>query len=238
MTAILVLTAVEVEARGLARELELPRLSHFPFPVYELSGGRVRLRVAPVGLGAVLLPDRWAVLTGDLLLPLVISAGTCGALDPGLGVGDLILPESVLGPGGERLKVTPGIYATAVKLAERACQGLLVTSSAVVGTPEAKAERWGATGAVAVDMESAAILAWATRQGCAALVVRGVSDTARQHLPAELVGLVTHEGTLRAGRALAFALRRPASIPHALVLRRGIRRALRSVARLIAAVAG
>lgn len=238
MSAFLVLAAAELEARGLARELELSRLSRSAFPVYESSGGRARLRVGAVGLGAALLPDRWAVLGADLDSPLVISAGTCGALAPGLRAGDLVLPESVRGPAGERLNVTPGTHAAAVKLAGNAWTGLLLTSSEVVGTPEAKAERWRATGAAAVDMESAILLAWASRLGYPSLVVRAVADTASQHLPAELAGLVTREGTLRTGRALALAFRHPATIPHALVLRRGIGRALKSVARLIAALVG
>lgn len=255
MTGILLLTGVELEAQGLARELELPRLSRFPFPVYERSHPRrhaervgtrppalvpgcTRLRVAPAGLGAALLPDRWAALVADLGLPVVISAGTCGALAPGLGVGDLVLPGSVLGRAGERLNVTPGVHAAAVRLAGDACTGLLLTSSEVVATPEAKAQRWHGTGASVVDMESALILAWASRHGCPSLVVRAVADTARQHLPSELVGLVTPEGKLRTGRALALALTRPATISRALLLRRGTEQALKSVARLIAALVG
>ena len=100
MTGILVLTAVELEARALGRELELPPLSGFAFPVYERSTDRARLRVAPVGLRARFLPERWPALVADLAVPLVISAGTCGALAPWLAVGDLILPESVLGHAG------------------------------------------------------------------------------------------------------------------------------------------
>lgn len=245
MRGVLVLAAVHLEARGLARELTraggagIPRRQpRFPFPVYEPATPRARVRVAPVGLRAQLLPERWATLVADLDVPLVISAGTCGALSPVLEVGDLLLPESVLGPGGERLNVTPGAHAQAVRLAPDASTGLLLTSSEVVATPEAKALCWHRTGAVAVDMESAMILAWASRQGCPSLVVRAVADTARQPLSSELVGLVTHEGKLRALRALAVALTRPATIPHALTLRRGSARALRSVARLIAALIG
>lgn len=238
MTGILVLTAVELEARGLARELELARSSDFPFSVYQPSRNHPRLRLAPVGLRATLLPGRWAALVADLDLPLVISAGTCGALAPGLGIGDLVIPESVLALAGDRLNVTAGAHHAAVSLAGHACTGLVLTSAEAVVTPEAKAELWRGTGASAVDMESATIVAWASRHGCPSLVVRAIADTAGQRLPAELVGLLTPEGRVRAGRALALALARPATIPHALALRRGTARALRSVARLIAALVG
>ena len=236
MTDLLVLAAVELEARGLARELELQRLSRFPFPVYELQRGGCRLRLAPVGLRAALLSERGPALVADLVSPLVISAGTCGALASELGAGDLILPESVIGLGGERLNVTPGVHARAAALAPDARRGLLLTSRDVLATPEAKADGFRATGAVAVDLESALILAWASRQGRPSLVVRAVSDTAHQRLPSELADLLTPEGKLRTGRAVALALIRPRTIPHAFLLRRGSRRALRSVARLLAAL--
>lgn len=250
MTDILVLTAVELEARVLGRELELLRLSRFPFPVYEGAStdspgvrpgrlpGRGRLRVAPAGLRAHSLPDRWTDLVTDLVAPLVISAGTCGALAPGLKVGDLVLPESVIGLAGERLNVTPGVHRAAVRLADHGRIGLLLTSSEVVASPAAKAERWHATGASVVDMESSTILAWASCHGCPCLVVRAVSETAGQTLSPELVELVRADGRLRAGRALALALTHPARIRQALILGRGTVQALRSVARLIAAVVG
>lgn len=241
MTDVLALTALELEARGLARQLELPRISRFAFPVYELErspASRVsgRLRLAPVGPRAALLRDRWPALTADLVSPLVISAGTCGALAPELGVGDLLLPESVLGLDGERLNVTPGAHAAALRLAPGARQGLLLTSRDVVGTPEEKAERFHATAAAAVDLESALILAWAAGQGCPSLVVRAVSDTARQYLPSELGGVVTPTGKIRAGRAVALFLTHPRTIPHALLLQRGTGRALQAVARVLTAL--
>lgn len=238
MTDVLVLTAVELEARGLARELEFRRRSDFSFPVFDRSAGGVRLRLAPVGLRAGLLAQRWPSLAADLLSPLVISAGTCGALAPDLEAGDLVLPESVLGPAGERWNVTPGVHAAAVGRAVAVRTGLLLTSADLVATPEAKAGLWRSTGAAAVDLESAEILAWASRQGSASLVVRAVSDTARQAVPAELVDLISPEGRLRAVRAVAVALTRPRTIPHALILRRGTGLALKAVARLIAALVG
>ncbi len=237
MTDALILTALELEARGLAHQLELPRLSRFPFPVYERPGGSIR--VAPVGLRAALLPERGPALAADLASPLVISAGTCGALDPALKVGDVVLPESVLGLDGERLNVTPGALAHAARLAPEARSGgILLTTADVVPTPEAKAARFRATGAAAVDLESALIIAWASRHGCPSLVIRAVADTAQQRLPVELGGVVTPEGRIQPVRAVALFLTHPRTIPHAWSLQRGTGRALRAIARVIAALAG
>ena len=231
MSRILILTAVELEARALARQLELPALPSLPFPAF----GRGTLRLAPVGLRAGLLAERWPILRLGLDQPLVISAGVCGALAPDLRPGALVLPESVLGPSAERLNVTPTAYARALALGGAARGGTLQTSREVVATVEAKAALFARTGAVAVDMESSLILTHAAGAGCPALVVRAVADAAGETLPPELIGLVTEAGRLRAVRALALTVTRPRVLPRALALRHATRRALAEVARLLAA---
>ncbi len=233
MSGILILTAVELEARALARQLELPAITSLPFPAF----GRGDLRVAPVGLRAGLLSSRWPAITAGLDRPLVISAGVCGALAPDLQAGDLVLPESVIGPSAERLNVTPTAHARATGLAGAARRGTLATSREVVATAEAKAALFARTGAVAVDMESSVILAHAAGAGCPTLVVRGVSDAAGESLPPELIGLVTEAGKLRTARALALTLTRPRVLPRALALRQATRRALTAVARFLATFA-
>ena len=62
--------AVELEARAMARHLELPAIPSFPFPVC----GRRTVRLAPVGLRAGQLTTRWPALRVGLEQPLVISA--------------------------------------------------------------------------------------------------------------------------------------------------------------------
>jgi adenosylhomocysteine nucleosidase len=228
---ILILTAVELEARALARHLELPALPSSAFPAF----GRGTLRLAPVGPRAGRLGERWPTLRLGLDQPLVISAGVCGALAPDLRAGDLVLPESVLGPSAERLNVTPTAYARALALGGAARGGTLVTTPDVVATAPAKAALFARTGAVAVDMESSLILTFAARAGCPALVVRGVADVAGESLPPELIGLVTEAGRLRTVRALALTVTHPRVLSRAFALHRATRQALTAVARLLAA---
>jgi adenosylhomocysteine nucleosidase len=231
VNGILILTAVELEAAGLARELELPPLAGLAFPAF----GRGSTRIVPVGLGATLLPERWGASLHGLSAPLVISAGLCGGLDPRLSVGDLVVPARVLGASGDALPVTPAAHARALVLAgPRVEAGVLATSAAILGTPADKAAFRAATGAAAVDMESAPIVAAARAAGAAALVVRGVSDDAAASVPAALTALVSPEGRVRSGRALLLALTQPQALPRAFALRRGSRLALAAVARVLA----
>jgi adenosylhomocysteine nucleosidase len=230
---ILVLTAVEFEARALARELDLPLLPSSPF----LAFGRGSVRLAPVGLRACLCESRWVGLLEGLDGPLVISAGVCGGLDPRLAAGDLVIPLRVMGPTGELPPVAAAFHQRAVACAPATvCTGPLVTTGDVVATPEAKASLRGRSGAVAADMESAFIVARATASGCPALVVRAVSDSAGESLPLELVRLVTPRGSLRLTRALALAVTCPSVLPRALTLRRRTGQALRAVAGVLAAL--
>jgi adenosylhomocysteine nucleosidase len=174
-----------------------------------------------VGPGAGRLESRVERLAAGLSSPLLISAGLCGGLDPALARGDLVVPETVLDAKGGRHPIAAWLPSGA--------RGALLTTASIVATPEAKARLYLETGALAVDMESAPILAAARARGWDAIVVRAVSDDAREILPAELLGLVDADGRLRVARALvaiaglglgrALALRRTAATGLAAVAR-------------------
>jgi len=232
LVAILILTAVELEARALARALSLPLLRSLSFPAF----GCGTILVAPVGLRAALLGSRWRALVSASDHPLVVSAGVCGGLDPALRAGDLVLPDIVINDAGLRLPVTGTVAQRAAAAGGAPARaGWLATSSRVVATPAAKAALRAATGAAVVDMESAAILEAAAAHGCASLVVRAVSDDAGETLPDELMRLLGADGRLRRRGALALA--RPRVLARALQLRRSTRRALATVAGSLARLA-
>jgi adenosylhomocysteine nucleosidase len=222
VTRVLVLTAVAVEARGLARHLGLSRVPERDWPSYR--GGH--LEVAGVGFRAARLDER--VTSAGPAPALVVSAGACGALAPTLAVGDLVVPEAVV-VDGERVPVdgVPGLAAS----------GTLLSVASVIDTPAAKARLWMETGALAVDMESGPIVAWARRRGARVVVVRGVSDTARDAVPADLAALVEPGGRVRTAAALRAVLARPRAAADAIALARGTSAALRSVAVALATLA-
>jgi len=218
----LVLAAVEVEARALGGRLGLARVAANGWSHYR-SGA---LEILCVGLGASRLEER----ARDVDRPsLVISAGVCGALAPHLRRGDLVVPETVVTPEGARLSTHawPGLSRA----------GTLLTIRNVVDTPAAKARLWMETAALAVDMESSIILAWAEARGLPALVVRAVADTAREAVPADLAALVDPGGRVQAGRAVRAALARPRALADAIALGRGTDAALHTVAVALGRVA-
>jgi adenosylhomocysteine nucleosidase len=222
VTRVLVVTAVDLEARGLARHLGLTRVAGRDWPSYR--GGALELVCA--GPRAAHLAARAA---GVESASLVISAGVCGALSPDLAEGDLVVPEAVVGAGAVR-------HATAALPGLRRV-GTLLTVDAVVSTAELKARLWMETGALACDMESVPIVEWARARGLPAAVVRGVSDTSRRGVPADLAAVVEPDGRVRTTRAVRVVLSRPGAIAEAMMLRSGTQAALKSVAAALGTVA-
>jgi adenosylhomocysteine nucleosidase len=197
------------------------------------------MRLSAVGVGACALDARWDALAAGRPPGLVVSAGVCGGLDPDLGAGTLVVPERVLGPDGEVLIVSPALRrAVLARVGGGDLARTLITSSEVVATQGLKAALRARTGAGAVDMESAAILRHAARSGIAALVLRAVSDTAAESLPAVLMGVITRDGRMRPLRAVAAVVNSPAALRDALRLRRGMRHALDAVAAALGALPG
>lgn len=221
VTGVLVLTAMPLEARGLARRLGLHRVSTSRWTHYRSD----RVELAAVGLGAARLGERSPHLRAPSL---IVSSGTCGALASHLAAGDLVVPDCVI--DGRRTQVT----APVPPLTRR---GSLVSAPAVVSAPADKWRLGSMTGALAVDLESAAILDWARALGVPAAVVRGVSDTADTPVPEELLALVTADGTVRSGAALRVIARQPRLLRRALALARGASAALDAVGRALRAVA-
>ncbi len=222
MKQVLVLTAVDLEARGLARHLGLAAVSGSEGSHYR--GGV--LEIACVGPRAARLAERASAWRPPSL---VVSAGACGALAPDLAVGALIVPAAVIGPDGVRLATS------AVSSLTRA--GTLLTVADVVHTPEDKARLWIETGAVAVDMESSVLLEWARAAGVPGVVIRAVSDTAASGVPPDLAALVEPGGRVNRGHALRAMLARPGAVADAIALGRGTGTALRTVAAAIGRLA-
>lgn len=221
MTRVLALTAVDLEAKRLARHLGLRAVPGATFAHF--IGGALEL--ATVGLRAARLPERARALRDA---DLVVSAGACGALAPRLAVGALVVPAVVIGPDAARWPTAP--------LPRVVRDGALLTVADVVESAALKARLWMDTGALAVDMESASILAWARQRGVPAAVVRAVSDDAAHGVSAALAAAVGEDGRVRPLRAVSAALARPTALGDLLALRAGTAAALQSVAGALAAL--
>jgi hypothetical protein len=168
----------------------------------------------------------------------LLVTGLAGGCGPELRPGDVVVGDPVAiagkalgGDGGD-----PDLCRRAVRALDAARLryriGRLLTVDEVVTSPAAKAEWWRSAGVLAVDMESAHVLAWARCAGIPALAVRAVADGPDDEVPGELFTLVGPDGRMRARDAVRL-LGRPTLLGAAWRLGRRSRRALGSLARFV-----
>jgi adenosylhomocysteine nucleosidase len=157
-----------------------------------------------------------------------------GGLDPSLQAGEILLPSEVLTADGRVHRCEKGwrerLGATIV-----ARSGRLLTSARSVGSVEGKAALFRSTGAVAVDMESAAIAEVAEQHGLPFLAVRVVVDSAGDVLPRAVTAAADNEGHLHIWRligALALAPNELAPLIRLAQRYRAANRSLASIARM------
>lgn len=141
----------------------------------------------------------------------VISAGFCGGLDAALQRNHILIANEVVTDGGsEPLAVS--IAAEARKI-DSLHVGRLLTVDRIIRTADEKAKLRQQFDALAVDMETAAVLTTCQQHGVPCLGVRVVSDTAQETLPPEVFQLVKQKTTAgRLGAAFGAVFRRPGSI--------------------------
>jgi len=188
---------------------------------------------------AALLPAGLIVAIGTNVLPTgvgaVLSFGIAGGLDPSLRPGDLVVASRVRGPGGAYL--ADPAWAAALARATGARLGILAGAAAAVATPAAKRALRDATGALAVDMESEAVAAFAALHSLPFAALRAVADPADAVVPrAALVGLDA-DGRAAPGRVLLALLRRPGELRPLLRVAADARTALAALRRVAGHVA-
>ncbi|MCY4210046.1 MAG: hypothetical protein OXE97_03180 [Gammaproteobacteria bacterium] len=117
----------------------------------------------------------------------LVSFGAAGALDPALGPGDLMAPQEVC-TAGKKYTVSKTMPAAAREHLSRhnvrIHSGLLTSASEPLTSAADKQALFRQSGAIAVDMESAAVLDMAQRHGLSACVLRVILDAAHVTLPA------------------------------------------------------
>ena len=201
-----VICALQAERQSWARALRGTGAAAGDRAAAGTRTGNIVLRVCGIGQQAAHDSAIAALRDGACT---IISWGVAGGLEPSLRPGTVLLPTTVLRAGGTRLPTDAALRdrlarALAPHVAIEA--GELLSVDDVLATPRAKADA-RRTGAVAVDMESAAIGAIAVRAGRPFAVLRVVLDCARDRLPA-ISGLVGADGRLDPV-AVAKALARP-----------------------------
>lgn len=118
----------------------------------------------------------------------VVQIGSCGALQPGMATGDVMLPDpAVIGEGAsqyygghERSAPDPALVDAAERAFDergfRVHRGTHLTTSALFAQPRARVEAWREAGYLGVDMETSAVFSAATAFGMRAASLLFVWD--------------------------------------------------------------
>ena len=140
----------------------------------------------------------------------LMSLGLAGALEPNLAPGTIVLPAGVVTEDGRETTTDPRWrQALRAVLARRfaVADGRLLSAARVLDVAE-KSAAARATGAIACDMESAAIGAAAAAAGIPFVALRVIADRAADRLPSGVATWVDAAGNTRLAPVLA-ALSRP-----------------------------
>jgi len=152
-----------------------------------------------------------------------------GGLDPSLQAGAILLPAEVLGIDG-RVHPCEAGWRSRLSGTMTAQTGTLLTTAKAIGSVEDKAALFKRTGAVAVDMESAAIAEVAEEHALPFIAVRVVVDSAADVLPRAVTAAADNEGHLHIWRLIGALALAPNELAPLIQLARRYRAANRSLA--------
>jgi farnesyl-diphosphate farnesyltransferase len=202
-----IITALPEELAPLLRRTAVERtlrIGRHRCHVGSLSGRPVVLMAGGDGLARA--EESAAALLQQFDLTLLIGAGIAGALVPELGRNTVIVARKVIAPDGTETNCHPVEGANAIL---RSVERMAADKSAL-----------SASGAHAIDTESAGWARAAARMGVPFTVVRAIFDALDDDIP-PFVAAATHaDGTIDRSAVVRHALLRPSSIPTLLGLRR------------------
>lgn len=222
---VLVLAPMRTELTPIVRALKLqrakpPHRAEGEDPTWVGSCGAVDVVAAVAGVGTAHAGSVADAMLDRVGPAHVVVVGVAGGLAPGLAVGDVVVPAVVT-------SLDDGTEHHAVRLGEREPEGELLTSTQMHGWDvlEAHAE----AGAVAIDMETAAVAASCERAGVPWTAIRAMSDLVREGtVDGTTLDLVREDGTTDLGAVARHLARHPGRVGNLAAMGRDAGKATRA----------
>jgi adenosylhomocysteine nucleosidase len=186
------------------------------------SAAGVALSAIQVGVAAARLGELGSMATGARGL---WSCGLAGGLDPALPSGTLLLPGRILAGDGSSIELDPRWHARALDRLQplgAVATGTLAHAGVLLAGPAQKQQLRQASGAMAVDMESAVLAHWAGHRRLPFLVLRVVLDPATVALPEWSQVALRPDGSTNLAALSGALLRRPAGLLELAGMARGL----------------
>lgn len=164
-------------------------------------------------------------LLGESPVSFLVGAGVAGALAPSLRAGDLVVARRVIDETGEAPAPDPVLVAQAISLGAKPATAVTVTrpmTSSKEKTDLAARVCASDSALAVVDMESAAWARAATSRGVPYVILRAVSDTSEEDLPAFLSSCLGSDGSIDRAAVARKLLFHPGALPGLLAMRRRV----------------
>ncbi len=234
-----IVTALPGEARALVGRCSRDKTGGFSHRRAVLTDGTGLVVVqSGMGMDNAFSAAHWLVKKGVGALG---CFGVSGGLDPGLGIGDLVIADSVfmerddeISPvwkrGGRKSEAT---FSCLEAQGVTARWGSILTVREAVLSAAGKRALFDRTGVTAVDMESAAVARAAEQSGLPFFAIRAICDPADVSIPESLFQCVDHKGRPRVSYLLGLIIRKPVLISHLLRMKRDFIAALANASHVL-----
>lgn len=197
--------------------------------------GDIEVHLIKTGMGLAAASAAAQVVLSEVALDAIVSTGFAGALGAA-GIGEVILGTDVRDWTREQsqavFRVDPTLLAIAREAAGEAklawSEGPVATTVQVLCRADEKRALANVSGAIAVDMESAAIARAAASRNVPFLLVRAVSDRAGDDLPMDFNLWLIPGGR---ARALAQLVRHPSILCALFRMKRQVEQGSQNLAR-------
>jgi nucleoside phosphorylase len=152
----------------------------------------------------------------DRYFDVCISSGLAGALQEDLAPCDIIAPQVIIAESqhvdlhSDELRVDPALRSQALEQGAKAADCLLTVDRIMV---KANQKRGCSSRAQSVDMESFEIVKEAAAWGARSVVVRAISDSAREDLPINFNLTLSKKKEVSIGKVILQLLKNPLALP-------------------------
>jgi adenosylhomocysteine nucleosidase len=187
-----------------------------------VPGAEVVALMTGIGMGPATTAVERALELGPCDHVLVV--GIAGGIDPGLSIGDVVVPSIVVdGRTGTEYESSP--------LGPNAASGRIISSDDLLSDRDEQTAL-AAQGVTAVDMETGAVAAVCQARGIPWTAFRGISDHGVEDgIDDSVLALSRQDGTADAGAVARFVLTKPWRVPNLARLGRDMQRAVDAAVR-------
>ncbi len=208
--------------------------------LWRSDAGNVEITTLVTGMGAesaaLAMDLMMRMADGDQHFDVCVSSGLAGALS------DELLPEQIIAPRGlvvemkhadlqpDRLSVDTELRNLAIEFGAREMDCLFTTNKVLVKADEKKI---CSSRAEAVDMESFDIVKEAVAWGARCVVIRAISDSAKEELPIDFNLTLSAEKQVSVAKVIFQLAKNPLVLPSLLRFAKQSRRAAGMLARFL-----